>query len=110
MTKGRQSSLLLQNRTGAYNSRKEDVPLDDNKQFIEIYERLGSIDAKIDDIRGMREVAYQADRKAEQSLAIAESNAQHVTRLENNFKWVFGLLASVLTPVAMIVFNFMIGK
>jgi len=83
---------------------------DDNKQFIEIYERLGSIEAKIDDIRGVREVAYQADRKAEQSLTLAETNAQHISRLENNFKWVFGLLASVLTPVALIVFNFMIGK
>lgn len=79
------------------------------KEFMEIYERLGSIEAKIDDIRGIRDMAHNAEKQAEQAWALAESNLEHVKRLENNFKWLFGMVLSVMTPILVIVINFMIG-
>ena len=79
-----------------------------DKSTIEIYERLGSIEAKIDDIRSVRDMAYNSDRKAEQALSIAKANLDHIERLERNFKWVFGALSSILMPIALIVLNYII--
>lgn len=79
-------------------------------QVVEIFERLGSIEAKIDNINSIRDVAYDADKKAEQAVSQASNNMSHITRLENNFKWAVGLIVSIVVPIAVIVFNFMIGK
>lgn len=88
--------------------RKEQETLDE-KSTIEIYERLGSIEAKIDDIRGIRDLAHSAEKQASTASSLAVSNLEHIRRLENNFKWLFGVVVSVMTPILVIVINFMIG-
>lgn len=83
--------------------------MEENGSAVEIYERLGRIEAKIDDIASIRDMTVKTDRKVEQALAMADSNQEHIRRLENNMKWLFGILVSVVTPLAVIIINFMIG-
>lgn len=75
----------------------------------DLYERLGGIEAKLDDVRAIRITANEADKKADIALRTTEENARDHYRLVGTLKWAFGLMASVLVPIAFAVLKILFG-
>ena len=74
----------------------------------DVYQRLGGIEAKIDDFRGVRQVANQADATANQALRLAESHEDSLkemrTETNNNRRWLIGtVIGGVLSTASVIV-------
>ena len=72
----------------------------------DIYERLGGIQAKLDDVRAIRETAHEADKKADKALQQSDENARDIAGLSATLKWAIGIIASILVPVTL----FVLGK
>lgn len=72
----------------------------------DIYERLGGIQAKLDDVRAIRETAHTADKKASEALSKSEENARNLASINATMKWAIGLLTSAVVPIAI----FIIGQ
>lgn len=62
----------------------------------DIYERLGGIQAKLDDVRAIRDTAEAAQLVAQEALLKAESNARAVEKLEATNKWAIGIMIPVV--------------
>lgn len=75
----------------------------------DLYERLGGIEAKLDDVRAIRSTANEADKKADMASQIAKNNSKDIQRLISTLKWAFGLVASILVPVALAVLKIIFG-
>jgi len=75
----------------------------------DIYQRMGRMEAKIDDIRAIRETANEADKKASEALRMSNENSKSIAGLGSTLKWAFGLLASILVPVSLAVLKIILG-
>jgi len=69
----------------------------------DIYERLGSMEAKIDDVRTIRDTAHSADKKADKALQKSESNTRDIENITSTMKWAIGLLTSAVVPMAIFI-------
>lgn len=73
----------------------------------DIYQRLGGIEAKIDDFRTVRETANQADATANQALRLAESHEEALKEMRsetnNNRRWLIGTVVGGVLSTASIV-------
>ena len=69
----------------------------------DIYERLGGIQAKLDDVRAIREVSHAADKKASEALQKSDENARNIANISATMKWAIGITASVVVPLAIFV-------
>lgn len=68
----------------------------------DIYERLGGIQAKLDDVRAIRDTADAAQLGAKEALLKAESNARAIEKLEATNKWAIG----IMIPVALFILGY----
>ena len=74
----------------------------------DIYQRLGGIEAKIDDFRTVRETANQASATADQALSLGQRNEAELkemrTETNNNRRWLIGtIIGGVLSTASIIV-------
>lgn len=69
----------------------------------DIYERLGGIQAKLDDVVTIRNTANEADKKANEALQKSDENARNLAGLTSTMKWAIGLLASAVVPMAIFI-------
>jgi len=75
----------------------------------DIYERLGGIEAKLDDVRQIRNTANEANRKADLALNKSQENNKNIESLANTIKWGFGIVVTVVLPIAIAVLNLVVG-
>lgn len=73
----------------------------------DIYQRLGGIEAKIDDFRTIRETANQASATAEQALTLGQRNEAELkdmrTETNNNRRWLIGTIITAAFSVVGVV-------
>lgn len=72
----------------------------------DLYERMGRLEAKIDDVRSIREAADNAFRLAEKAIVKAENNESDINKLSATLKWTTGTILAALIPLAL----FVLGK
>lgn len=72
----------------------------------DIYERLGGIQAKLDDVVAIRKTSHEADKKADKALVKSDENARSIASLTATLKWSIGITASIVVPMAI----FVLGK
>lgn len=82
--------------------------MNDQSVLLDVYERLGGIDAKIDDFRTIRETANRAEATAEQALTLSQRNETELkdmrTETNNNRRWLIGtVIGGVLSMASVIV-------
>ncbi|WP_336638375.1 hypothetical protein [Lysinibacillus fusiformis] len=82
--------------------------MNDQSVLLDVYERLGGIDAKIDDFRTIRETANRAEATAEQALSLSQRNEAELkdmrTETNNNRRWLIGtVIGGVLSMASVIV-------
>lgn len=82
--------------------------MNDQSVLLDVYERLGGIDAKIDDFRTIRETANRAEASAEQALTLSQRNEAELkdmrTETNNNRRWLIGtVIGGVLSMASVIV-------
>jgi len=82
--------------------------MNDQSVLLDVYERLGGIDAKIDDFRTIRETANRAEATAEQALTLSQRNESELkdmrTETNNNRRWLIGtVIGGVLSMASVIV-------
>lgn len=70
-----------------------------------IYERMGSMEAKIDDIRQIRDTSDKAHRIAEKALQASATNEKSIERNAASMRWSVGAIITVLVPVIMFVIS-----
>jgi len=72
----------------------------------DLYERMGRLEAKIDDVRSIRETADSAFRLAEKAMIKAEDNESDINKLASTLKWTTGTILTALIPLVL----FVLGK
>ena len=72
----------------------------------DLYERMGRLEAKIDDVRSIRETADNAFRLAEKAMIKAEDNESDINKLASTLKWTTGTILTALIPLVL----FVLGK
>lgn len=76
---------------------------DDQSVLLDVYQRLGGIEAKIDDFRTIRETANQASATAEQALTLGQRNEAELkdmrTETNINRRWLIGIIITVVISV-----------
>lgn len=72
----------------------------------DIYERLGGIQAKLDDVVTIRNTANEADKKADKALQKSDENSRTIAALSATLKWAIGIIATILVPLTL----FVLGK
>ena len=72
----------------------------------DLYERMGRLEAKIDDVRSIRETADSAFRLAEKAMIKAEDNESDIDKLASTLKWTTGTILTALIPLVL----FVLGK
>lgn len=74
----------------------------------DIYQRLGGIEAKVDDIRAIRNTANDAHATAERALQVAERAEEAIegirTDQSNNRRWLIGLVVSTVFSILGVIF------
>lgn len=80
---------------------------DDQSVLLDVYQRLGGIEAKIDDFRTIRETANQASATAEQALTLGQRNEAELkdmrTETNNNRRWLIGTIITAVFSVVGVV-------
>lgn len=72
----------------------------------DLYERMGRLEAKIDDVLSIRETANRAYHLAEKAMVKAEDNENDINKLSSTLKWTTGTILTVLVPLVL----FVLGK
>jgi methyl-accepting chemotaxis protein len=93
----------------------------DEKILRDLYERMGRMEAKIDDIRQIRETAETAYRLAEKAYEKANDNEKDIQNVEKNIqnvsenfktdlrnltntlKWTAGTILTILVPLTIFI-------
>lgn len=80
---------------------------DDQSVVRDVYQRLGGIEAKIDDFRTVRETANQANATADQALALGQRNEAEIkemrTETNNNRRWLIGTIITAAFSIVGVV-------
>ena len=71
----------------------------------DLYERMGRLEAKIDDVRSIRETADNAFRLAEKAIHMGEDNKNDIDKLSSTIKWAIGTIATILIPIVLFVLD-----
>lgn len=73
----------------------------------DIYQRLGGIEAKIDDFRTVRETANQANATADQALTLGQRNEAELkemrTETNANRRWLIGTIIAAAFSIVGVV-------
>lgn len=80
---------------------------DDQSVLLDVYQRLGGIEAKIDDFRAVRETANQANATADQALTLGQRNETAInemrTETNTNRRWLIGTIITAAFSVVGVV-------
>lgn len=76
--------------------------------LLDVYQRLGGIEAKIDDVRQIRQTANEADAKAETALLLARQNDEELAEMRKdavvNKRWLIGtIIGGVFSSASLII-------
>lgn len=75
------------------------MSIQDNDLVRDIYQKLGGIEAKIDDVRSIRDTANEANTTAKTALRMAESHEEEFKEMRKesaiNRRWLIGLIVTV---------------
>lgn len=76
--------------------------------LLDVYQRLGSIEAKVDDVREIRDKANEANTVANKALQIAERVEEEVDEMQaeqtNNRRWLVGIIVSTIFSILGVIF------
>lgn len=79
----------------------------DQSILLDVYQRLGGIEAKIDDVRQIRQTANEADAKADKALLLSEQNAEEISGMKSEAisqkRWLIGTVAGGVFSTASVV-------
>lgn len=80
----------------------------DQSILLDVYQRLGGIEAKIDDVRQIRKTATEADAKADKALLLSEQNAEEISGMKSEAvvhkRWLIGtVIGGVFSSASLIV-------
>ena len=81
---------------------------DEQKIWLDVYQRLGGIEAKIDDVRQIRQTANEADAKADKALLLSEQNADEIGAMKSEAtiqkRWLVGtVVGGVFSSASLII-------
>lgn len=62
----------------------------DNELIRDIYERMGRMEAKLDDVRAIRETADEAKDIAQRAEQKTDNNTAAIAQLGSTIKWAIG--------------------
>lgn len=83
------------------------MPNEDAALFREIYKELGSLNAKMDDVRHIRDTAERAENTANEANISTRSAHKRIDKLENHNTWLVRLVvAFVVMGVLGAVYTF----
>ncbi|MGE7843959.1 hemolysin XhlA family protein [Lysinibacillus sp. NPDC093712] len=73
----------------------------------DIYQRLGGIEAKLDDVRAIRQTANIADATANQALRLAESHEEELKEMRAeasaNRRWLIGtIIGGIFSTIGVV--------
>lgn len=76
--------------------------------LLDVYQRLGGIEAKIDDVRLIRKTATEADAKAEQALEATARNTKAIEKINDDAvvqkRWLVGtVIGGVFSSASLII-------
>lgn len=75
--------------------------------LLDVYQRLGGIEAKIDDVREVRLTANEAKTTADTALLISEQNTQAISQMQSDAvtqkRWLIGTAFSTLSVIIAVV-------
>ena len=81
--------------------------MEDRSVILDVYQRLGGIEAKIDDFRAVRETANQANATADQALLLGKRNETAIdemrTETNANRRWLIGTIAGSILSMASVI-------
>jgi hypothetical protein len=73
-----------------------------NREF-DVAIALARLETKLDWAMESRSKAEEADKKAEQAIALANENARDISQLSTTIKWAVGIISSVVLGIAGLV-------
>jgi Haemolysin XhlA len=79
-----------------------------NEKIADIREWLVRIDTKVDYLNEVKHTAEQAEKTADEALALSKENRQDIRDMQTNSKWLWGTIISVfaiIVTIAVAVFN-----
>lgn len=80
---------------------------EDQSVLLDVYQRLGGIEAKIDDFRAVRETANQANATADQALTLGQRNETAInemrTETSTNRRWLVATIAGSILSMASVI-------
>lgn len=76
---------------------------DENKLMLDIYERLGGIDAKLDNVNAIKKTADIALTTANRAEQKADDALEDIASLSGTLKWGLGICASAIVTIAVFV-------
>lgn len=79
----------------------------DQSILLDVYQRLGGIEAKIDDVRQIRKTATEADAKADRALLLSEQNAEEISDMKSDAvtqkRWIIGVVVGGIFSSASLI-------
>lgn len=82
--------------------------MSEEKVLLDVYQRLGSIEAKVDDVREIRDKANEAKTLAIKAHQIAERVESEVDGMQaeqtNNRRWLIGIIVSTIFSILGVIF------
>lgn len=76
----------------------------------DVYQRLGGIEAKLDDIKSIRQTAEIANATAVRAEQKSDTNARAISSINANLKWGFGLIAGAIVPITIFILGQILNK
>lgn len=75
--------------------------------LLDVYQRLGAIESKVDDVRQIRQTADNADAKADRALLISEQNSESIVEMRKEAvaqkRWLIGTIVGGVFSTASVV-------
>lgn len=80
----------------------------DDDLIRDVYQRLGGIEAKIDDIKSIRLTAENAAVVANRAEQKSDVNTRNIDNINANLKWGFGIVITILVPIVIFILGQML--
>ncbi|WP_299516448.1 hemolysin XhlA family protein [uncultured Rummeliibacillus sp.] len=81
---------------------------EENKLMLDIYERLGGIDAKLDNVNAIKQTADDALKIANRADLKADDAQEDISKLTSTLKWGLGICASAIITIIVFVLGIVI--
>lgn len=82
---------------------------EENKLMLDIYERLGGIDAKLDNVNAIKITADDALKIANRAELKADDAQEDIVKLTSTLKWGLGICASAIIAITVFVLGIVLN-